>query len=85
MECRKGCGACCVVLSISSAIPGMPDGKPAGIRCIHLGQDSLCLIYENPDRPQVCRNLRPSKEMCGYNFNDAHEYLMLLEKNTSPL
>ncbi|NYZ53719.1 YkgJ family cysteine cluster protein, partial [Escherichia coli] len=29
MECRPGCGACCTAPSISSPIPGMPDGKPA--------------------------------------------------------
>ncbi|MDD8045446.1 MAG: YkgJ family cysteine cluster protein, partial [Verrucomicrobiota bacterium] len=32
MECRPGCGACCTVVSISSPIPGMPQGKPAGVR-----------------------------------------------------
>ncbi|MGU7695722.1 YkgJ family cysteine cluster protein, partial [Escherichia coli] len=29
MECRPDCGACCTAPSISSPIPGMPDGKPA--------------------------------------------------------
>ena len=29
MECRIGCAACCVVISISSPLPGYPDGKPA--------------------------------------------------------
>ena len=27
MECRPGCGACCVAISISSPIPGMPGGN----------------------------------------------------------
>ena len=31
---QLGCGACCIAPSISSAIPGMPDGKPAGVRCV---------------------------------------------------
>lgn len=26
-ECRPGCGACCIAPSISSPIPGMPEGK----------------------------------------------------------
>ena len=30
MNCREGCGACCIAPSISSPIPGMPHGKPAG-------------------------------------------------------
>ncbi|MBM3421317.1 MAG: YkgJ family cysteine cluster protein, partial [Bacteroidetes bacterium] len=36
MDCREGCGACCIALDISSSIPGMEGGKPAGMRCIHL-------------------------------------------------
>jgi Fe-S-cluster containining protein len=27
LACRSGCGACCIAPSISSAIPGMPQGK----------------------------------------------------------
>ncbi|MFS9540720.1 YkgJ family cysteine cluster protein, partial [Klebsiella pneumoniae] len=26
MECRTDCGACCIAPSISSPIPGMPQG-----------------------------------------------------------
>ncbi|HLV28200.1 MAG TPA: YkgJ family cysteine cluster protein, partial [Burkholderiaceae bacterium] len=29
MDCRPHCGACCTAPSISSPIPGMPQGKPA--------------------------------------------------------
>ncbi|HVK38365.1 MAG TPA: YkgJ family cysteine cluster protein, partial [Candidatus Kapabacteria bacterium] len=36
MTCRDGCGACCIAPSITSPIPGMPDGKPAGVRCVQL-------------------------------------------------
>jgi Fe-S-cluster containining protein len=31
MDCRAGCGACCIAPSISSPIPGMPDGKLWGM------------------------------------------------------
>jgi len=31
MECRPHCGACCTAPSISSPIPGMPNGKMSGI------------------------------------------------------
>jgi hypothetical protein len=34
MECRSGCGACCVAPSINAPLPGMPQGKPAGVRCV---------------------------------------------------
>lgn len=27
LDCRSGCGACCIAPSISSPIPGMPDGN----------------------------------------------------------
>ncbi|HCL3974602.1 TPA: YkgJ family cysteine cluster protein, partial [Pseudomonas aeruginosa] len=26
MQCRAGCGACCIAPSISSPLPGMPAG-----------------------------------------------------------
>ena len=40
--CRPGCGACCIAPSITSAIPGMPLGKPAGVRCVQLDDDNRC-------------------------------------------
>ena len=84
MECRIGCGACCVTLSISSPIPGMPDGKPAGVRCVQLSDDNRCLIYDSPGKPVVCSNLRPMKEMCGSTFEEAYAYLETLERYTAP-
>ena len=42
MECRMGCGACCIAPSISSPIPGMSEGKRAGERCVQLDDDNLC-------------------------------------------
>jgi Fe-S-cluster containining protein len=82
MKCRVGCGACCIALSISSPIPGMPFGKRAGVRCIQLAEDNTCKIYGSPERPQVCSNLRPSREMCGSNFREAYAYLTYLEEVT---
>lgn len=84
MDCRVGCGACCIALSISSPIPGMPDGKPAGVRCIQLTDDNRCKIYGQPERPEVCNRLRPSEEMCGQDAQEAYIYLMNLEQQTSP-
>lgn len=65
MQCRGGCGACCIAPSISSAIPGMPGGKPAGVRCIQLTVDNRCAIFGDPRRPPVCSSLRANIEMCG--------------------
>jgi len=84
MECRIGCGACCIAPSISSPIPGMPFGKPAGIRCVQLTADNRCLLFGNPERPAVCVTLRPSKEMCGHDADAAMRNLTQLERLTSP-
>ncbi|MEQ1530798.1 MAG: hypothetical protein ABL925_15895 [Methylococcales bacterium] len=58
MECRIGCGACCIAPSISSALPLHPFGKPASVRCLHLDVDNKCLIFLLPSRPQVCHGFK---------------------------
>ena len=82
MNCRIGCGACCVEPSISSPIPGMPNGKPAGVRCVQLTDDNRCRLFGQPDRPIVCNNLHPSFEMCGTTDDQAFAYLAWLEQIT---
>lgn len=84
MDCRAGCGACCIAPSISSLIPGMPNGKPAGVRCVQLTDDHRCAIFGRPERPAVCNALRPTEEMCGTNAREAYEYLERLERLTVP-
>jgi Fe-S-cluster containining protein len=83
MDCRGGCAACCIAPSISSAIPGMPAGKPAGVRCVQLDDADRCRIFGRPERPAVCVGLRPSAEMCGGNQSEALAYLSRLERLTS--
>jgi len=46
MECLK-CGTCCTAPDITTL------GKPLGVRCRHLDDYGLCVIYE--ERPDVCR------------------------------
>ena len=82
MECRAGCGACCIAPSISSPIPGMPGGKPAGVRCVQLTDDNRCRLFGMPERPAVCSSLRPSEEMCGDSRDEALEWLANLESLT---
>jgi len=85
--CRSGCAACCIAPSISSAIPGMPLGKPAGVRCVQLGDDLRCLIFGLPERPAVCGQLQPQPAMCGAQDDGgqhARLYLARLEKLTAP-
>ena len=79
-----GCGACCVAPSISSAIPGMPRGKPAGVRCVQLTDDNRCRLFGRPERPAVCVSLRPNLEMCGQTAEDAYAHLIQLEGVTRP-
>ena len=82
LECRPGCGACCTAPSISSPIPGMPQGKPAGVRCIQLLEDNRCAIFGRPERPAVCDGLQPAPEMCGANQAEALAWLERLEQLT---
>src|SRR5258708_20503602 len=57
--CRPDCGACCIAPSISSPIPGMPNGKPAGVRCAPLGDDLRSPIFGRPRRPPCCSRPPP--------------------------
>jgi Fe-S-cluster containining protein len=84
MNCRSGCGACCIAPSISSPIPGMPHGKPAGVRCVQLTDDFRCALFGRPERPEVCRRLRPSPSMCGADRGEAMAVLAALERATAP-
>jgi uncharacterized protein len=71
MNCREACGACCIMPSISSPIPGMPNGKPAGVRCIHLTEELKCSIYLSNDRPSVCEGFKADKLVCGNTRDEA--------------
>lgn len=83
-HCRPQCGACCIAPSISTPIPGMPDGKPAGVRCVQLTDDLRCALFGKSERPAVCVSLRPTEEMCGAGPREAYDYLARLEQLTAP-
>jgi Fe-S-cluster containining protein len=82
MDCRLGCGACCIAPSISSSIPGMEDGKKAGERCIQLNEDNLCKLFEKPERPQVCLDFKACEWVCADNNETAFITLTELELST---
>lgn len=84
MECRFACGACCTAPSISTPIPGMPNGKPANTRCIQLDEQQRCKIFTSPLRPAVCAGLKPDREMCGTTREEAMTWLLNLERLTAP-
>ncbi len=62
----------------------MPDGKPAGVRCIQLADDNRCNIFGQPERPAFCGGLQPSDEMCGSSREHAVHWLAELERLTAP-
>ncbi len=84
MECKPNCGACCVAISISSPIPGMPQGKPAGVACVNLDLERLtCRIWGRDDYPEVCRRFLPCAEICA-SREVAMATLTALEIATAP-
>jgi len=82
MECRPACGACCIAPSISSPMPGLPQGKPAGMPCPHLDSNFACGLWNSPQRPKVCAEFRPERIICGGHRDNALQTLTLLEQAT---
>ena len=71
MQCRIGCGACCIAPSISSALPFHPFGKPAAVRCLHLDNENKCSIFLQPSRPLVCSSFQATEDACGSTKEEA--------------
>lgn len=78
MDCRPGCGACCIAPSISSL------NKLSGQPCAHLDDRLRCAIFGRPERPDCCSGLQPSPEMCGESREQALIWLANLEAATRP-
>jgi uncharacterized protein len=78
MNCRPGCGACCIAPSISSL------RKPAGLACPQLDAALRCRLFGRPERPAVCASLMPSAEMCGGSREQAMIWLTRMEQATTP-
>jgi len=83
MDCRLGCGACCIAPSITSPIPGMPEGKAAGERCVQLSEDNLCKIFGSEERPDVCSSFSATFDVCGNSNSEALMLIAFLESQTS--
>jgi hypothetical protein len=62
----------------------MPDGKPAGVRCIQLRADNGCAIFGQPERPAFCAGLQPAADMCGDSREHAIHWISALELATAP-
>lgn len=83
MQCRAGCGACCIAPSISSKIPGMLNGKLAGERCVQLSVDNRCQLFGRPERPAVCLAFSADRQVCGDTNEQALQLLGWLEQATA--
>lgn len=84
-SCRAGCGACCTAPSITTPMPGMPHGKPAGVACLHLDDALRCRLFGQPGRPAFCATLKPGPSMCGTTRGEAMAMLADLERATAPM
>ena len=84
MECRADCGACCIAISICQPFYGMPEGKPAGVPCVHLGTGMVCDLYSDERRPALCEAFVPQPAYCGNNREQALARLAELEVLTMP-
>lgn len=85
MTCLPHCAACCIAPSITSPLPGMPHGKPAGVPCVQLDDELRCKVFGQPQRPAFCGGLQPSAEMCGASREEAMNWLTRLEQATQPV
>lgn len=81
MNCKK-CGACCIAPSITGPIPNMPNGKPAGVRCVNLTDKNECALFGRPERPSFCLAWPPTSELCRDSFEQALQSIAALEERT---
>ena len=84
MQCRTGCGACCIAISIHLPFYEMPAGKPAGVPCLHLSEDMRCKLIGDVRRPALCDAFMPERDFCGDNRAEALQRLTQLELESLP-
>lgn len=60
----------------------MPNGKPAGVRCVQLDDDNLCRLFGRPERPAVCGSFSADEDICGHTRGEALILLTSLEADT---
>ena len=83
MDCRPQCGACCIAPGIRQPFLGMPQGKPAGVPCLHLLDNAQCDLHGDPRRPAVCDGFKPEPVVCGQSRSEALTLLNALELETA--
>ncbi len=43
----------------------MPEGKPAGVTCVHLNDTMACALFGDARRPALCDAFAAEREICG--------------------
>lgn len=61
----------------------MPQGKPAGVRCVNLDERNRCLLFGLASRPAVCAQFKAEPEVCGDSREQALRLISVLELATS--
>lgn len=62
----------------------MPQGKPAGVPCVHLDSLMRCELFNDPRRPALCSAFKAELSLCGTTRDQALEALVILELQTLP-
>lgn len=62
----------------------MPNGKPAGVRCVNLADDNACQVHNAENYPPICRRLQASEDMCGQTAEEAFAIITEMELLTRP-
>jgi len=60
----------------------MPDGKPAGVRCVNLDDRDYCKVWNTPDYPAVCHGFLAENIACGQSREEAIVLLTIMEQQT---
>lgn len=61
----------------------MPNGKPAGVRCVNLDAEHLCRVWNTAEYPRVCRGFRAEAMTCGSSREEAIVLLTIMERETA--
>lgn len=43
----------------------MPNGKPAGVRCVQLDLENRCQLFGSKECPSVCSSFQAESAVCG--------------------
>jgi Fe-S-cluster containining protein len=84
MQCRHACGACCIAPSINQPFYGMPNGKAAGVPCVHLDAGMSGILFGDERRPALCDAFTAEPAVCGDNRGEALARLAQLELLSRP-